>query len=220
MLHRRYAPTDADVRAEPLERFHALPAARPRRTSTGGSPTSPASIRSRGPRTEPWRRSPAPPSLLQLDVAGIAQVGEAAIEIANAPEGIRFEPLVRRPRAPVLAGRVGREVRGSQRGHVEARPARAGPTRGGRSRSLCTCGSRTRSRAGRSSGASSSSRSRRAASADRGVRVREPRPDVLLECRRGDRRPRWREGRVRVRPEPLAEHLALRVASCARRARR
>ncbi len=35
----------------------------------------------------------APPSLLDLDVAGIAHVGEAGIEIARAPEGIRFEPL-------------------------------------------------------------------------------------------------------------------------------
>ena len=35
----------------------------------------------------------ASPSLLDLDVAGAAQVGEGAIEIENAPEGVRFEPL-------------------------------------------------------------------------------------------------------------------------------
>ncbi len=35
----------------------------------------------------------APPSLLDLDVAGVAHVGEAGIEIERAPEGIRFEPL-------------------------------------------------------------------------------------------------------------------------------
>ena len=35
----------------------------------------------------------APPSLLELDVAGVAHVGEAGIEILQAPEGIRFEPL-------------------------------------------------------------------------------------------------------------------------------
>jgi Fe-S cluster assembly protein SufD len=35
----------------------------------------------------------APPSLLDLDVAGVAHVGEAGIEIDRAPEGIRFEPL-------------------------------------------------------------------------------------------------------------------------------
>jgi Fe-S cluster assembly protein SufD len=35
----------------------------------------------------------APPSLIDVDVAGIAYVGEGAIEIERAPEGIRFEPL-------------------------------------------------------------------------------------------------------------------------------
>jgi len=35
----------------------------------------------------------APPSILELDVAGVAQVGEGGIEIESAPDGIRFEPL-------------------------------------------------------------------------------------------------------------------------------
>jgi Fe-S cluster assembly protein SufD len=35
----------------------------------------------------------APPSLLEIEAAGTAYVGEAGIEIASAPEGIRFEPL-------------------------------------------------------------------------------------------------------------------------------
>ena len=35
----------------------------------------------------------AAPSLLDVDVAGVAHVGEAGIEIAQAPDGIRFEPL-------------------------------------------------------------------------------------------------------------------------------
>ena len=35
----------------------------------------------------------APPSLLDLDVAGIAHVGESGIEIERAPDGIRFEKL-------------------------------------------------------------------------------------------------------------------------------
>jgi len=35
----------------------------------------------------------APPSLIDVDVAGVAYVGEGAIEIARAPDGIRFEPL-------------------------------------------------------------------------------------------------------------------------------
>jgi len=34
-----------------------------------------------------------PPSLLELDVAGIAYVGESGIEIERIPDGIRFEPL-------------------------------------------------------------------------------------------------------------------------------
>jgi Fe-S cluster assembly protein SufD len=35
----------------------------------------------------------APPSLIDVDVAGVAYVGESAIEIERAPDGIRFEPL-------------------------------------------------------------------------------------------------------------------------------
>ena len=35
----------------------------------------------------------APPSLIDVDVAGVAVVGESGIEIERAPEGIRFEPL-------------------------------------------------------------------------------------------------------------------------------
>jgi Fe-S cluster assembly protein SufD len=45
--------------------------------------------------TVPERRlSPASaPTMLELDVAGVAYVGEGGIEIEQAPEGIRFEPL-------------------------------------------------------------------------------------------------------------------------------
>ena len=35
----------------------------------------------------------SPPSMLELDAAGVAYVGEAGIEIVSAPEGIRFEVL-------------------------------------------------------------------------------------------------------------------------------
>jgi Fe-S cluster assembly protein SufD len=35
----------------------------------------------------------APPSLLDLDAAGVAHVGEGGIEIERAPDGVRFEPL-------------------------------------------------------------------------------------------------------------------------------
>jgi Fe-S cluster assembly protein SufD len=79
------------ARAEILERYHALPL-----------PTT---------KDEHWRFTDlagfdpdawtgngvaeiaAAPSLLELEAAGVAYVGEAGIEIASAPEGIRFEPL-------------------------------------------------------------------------------------------------------------------------------
>ena len=32
-------------------------------------------------------------SMLDLDVAGVARVGESGIEIEGAPDGVRFEPL-------------------------------------------------------------------------------------------------------------------------------
>jgi Fe-S cluster assembly protein SufD len=35
----------------------------------------------------------APPSLVDVDVSGVAYVGESGIEIERAPDGIRFEPL-------------------------------------------------------------------------------------------------------------------------------
>ena len=35
----------------------------------------------------------APPALIDVDVAGVAYVGEAGIQLEQAPEGIRFEPL-------------------------------------------------------------------------------------------------------------------------------
>ena len=35
----------------------------------------------------------APPSMLELDASGVAQVGEGGISIESAPDGIRFEPL-------------------------------------------------------------------------------------------------------------------------------
>ena len=83
MLHRRY---DRRMRREAdcssaTTRFRF----RPRRTSTGGSPISPASTRSRGPRTAAGDRCAA--------VAARARrrrhrpVGEAAIEIETRPRG-------------------------------------------------------------------------------------------------------------------------------------
>ena len=39
------------------------------------------------------REVAAPPRMLELEVAGLASVGEAGIEIEAAPDGVRFEPL-------------------------------------------------------------------------------------------------------------------------------
>jgi Fe-S cluster assembly protein SufD len=79
------------ARAEPLERYRELPL-----------PTT---------KDEHWRFTDlagfdpdawtangaaeiaAPPSLVDVDVAGVAHVGEGGIEVERAPEGIRFEPL-------------------------------------------------------------------------------------------------------------------------------
>jgi Fe-S cluster assembly protein SufD len=79
------------TRADALERYQALPL-----------PTT---------RDEHWRftdlagfdpdawtaagesAAAAPPTMLELDVSGSAHVGEDALEIVSAPEGIRFEPL-------------------------------------------------------------------------------------------------------------------------------
>jgi Fe-S cluster assembly protein SufD len=44
------------------------------------------------------------PSMLEIDAAGIAQVSEAGLQIASAPEGIRFEPLSDHPLLGSLVG--------------------------------------------------------------------------------------------------------------------
>jgi Fe-S cluster assembly protein SufD len=78
-------------RAEPLERYTALPLPTTKDEHwrftdlTGFDPDA-------------WTANGAkqvasPPSMLQLDAAGVAQVGEAGIEISGAPDTIRFERL-------------------------------------------------------------------------------------------------------------------------------
>ncbi|MGB2952059.1 MAG: Fe-S cluster assembly protein SufD [Gaiellaceae bacterium] len=46
----------------------------------------------------------APPTLLDIDVAGVAIVGEGGIEIERAPDGIRFEPLAEHELLGTLVG--------------------------------------------------------------------------------------------------------------------
>jgi Fe-S cluster assembly protein SufD len=47
----------------------------------------------------------APPTMLEVDAAGVAHAGEAGVEIERAPDGIRFEPLT--PDHPLLHTLVG-----------------------------------------------------------------------------------------------------------------
>ena len=53
--------------------------------------------------------------MLDIDVAGVASVGEGGIEIERAPDGITFEPLDRRRRAARHARRRRRQVHRAQR---------------------------------------------------------------------------------------------------------
>ena len=140
----------------------------------------------------------SPPTMLELDASGIAYVGEAGIEVVSAPDGIRFEPSVGGPRAPLFARRVGREVRGAQRRDVaeraprprpEGRPAREAALRPhrelGRRRLALLAAPRRR-------------RAREPVHADRGVRVRDAGAAGVFERRSRDRRPASGEGRVRL----------------------
>ncbi|HUF00993.1 MAG TPA: Fe-S cluster assembly protein SufD [Gaiellaceae bacterium] len=79
------------ARAELLERYRALPLPTTKDEHWRFTDLS-------GFDPESWAANgaagiAAAPSLLELDVAGVANVGEGGIEIERAPEGIRFEPL-------------------------------------------------------------------------------------------------------------------------------
>ena len=125
-----------------------------------------------------------------------------------------------RPRAAVLARRLGREVRGAQRGAVDARPPRARTSRS-RRREAALREDRERRRGRVALLAAARGRGARVpVHADRGVRVDVAGPRFLLERGGRDRRPGRREGRVRVGPEPLTIDVALRVAPRTCRARR
>ena len=123
----------------------------------------------------------------------------------------------RRARAPLLARRLGREVRGSQRGALEARaPGRRPEGRRAREAALRP---HLRDRpdllaaGGRGGGG-------RPRVDHRGVRVARARHRGLLERRHGALRRAGGEARVRLPPEPLPRDVALREPPRARRARR
>ena len=161
-----------------------------------------------------------PPSLIDVDVAGIAHVGEGGIEIERAPDGIRFEPLT--DEHELLYSLVGFDEKFAAHNaalwkhgllvHVPrgvvARLAPLRPYRQLRRRRLALLAPVDRRGAGEP------------LRGDRGVRVLVPRARRVLERRGRDRRPAGGEGRVRLRPEPLARDLALRIPSRARRAGR
>ena len=78
-------------RTEPLERYRALPLPTTKDEHWRFTDLS-------GFDPESWTANgaaeiAAPPSMLDLEAAGVAYVGEAGVEIERAPEGIRFEPL-------------------------------------------------------------------------------------------------------------------------------
>jgi len=81
----------ASSRTEALERYSALPL-----PTTKDEHWRFTDLKGFDP--ESWTSNGATeissaPSMLELDVSGIARVGEAGIEIDRAPDGIRFEPL-------------------------------------------------------------------------------------------------------------------------------
>ena len=216
MLHQRYAPRDELSCSSATGRCRC----RRRRTSTGASPTSPGfdpdSFAADGA-TE----IAAPPTLLEIDAAGFARVGEAGHRDRARARG---RPLRARSRTTTrCCTRSSAGTRSSPRTTPRCGSTACSCTsrRASCSSSRSTCGSRTRSRAARSSGGCSSSPSRRA-----GFTVIEeyvsssPELERLLERGRRDRRRAGREGRVRLGAEPLPRDVALRLAPRAGRARR
>jgi Fe-S cluster assembly protein SufD len=78
-------------RAEILERYRALPL--PTTSDEHWRFTDLKGFDPDGWTAEGDGVTSAPPTMLDLDVAGAANVGEAGLEIVSAPDGVRFEPL-------------------------------------------------------------------------------------------------------------------------------
>ena len=92
-----------------------------------------------------------PPSMLDLDVAGLARVGESGIEIERVPDGVRFEPLA--DDHELLHSLVGWDEKfAAHNAALWKHGLLVHVPRGSSSSSRCTCGSRTPSREARSSG--------------------------------------------------------------------
>jgi Fe-S cluster assembly protein SufD len=78
-------------RVEPLERYRALPL--PTTSDEHWRFTDLSGFDPDGWTTDGVAGIAAPPTLLELDVAGAANVGEGGLEIVSAPDGVRFELL-------------------------------------------------------------------------------------------------------------------------------
>jgi len=78
-------------RAEPLERYRALPL--PTTKDEHWRFTDLSGFDPDGWATNGATDIAAPPTMLELDASGVAHAGEAGIEIVSGPEGVRFEPL-------------------------------------------------------------------------------------------------------------------------------
>jgi Fe-S cluster assembly protein SufD len=78
-------------RVEPLERYRALPL--PTTSDEHWRFTDLSGFDPDGWTADGVAGIAAPPTLLELDVAGAANVGEGGLEIVSAPDGVRFELL-------------------------------------------------------------------------------------------------------------------------------
>jgi Fe-S cluster assembly protein SufD len=79
------------ARLEPLERYRALPL--PTTSDEHWRFTDLTGFDPDGWAADGDGAIAAPPTMLDLDVAGSANVGEGGLEIVSAPDGVRFEPL-------------------------------------------------------------------------------------------------------------------------------
>jgi Fe-S cluster assembly protein SufD len=88
------------VRAELLERYHALPM-----PTTADEPWRFTDLRGFDPDTfDATGKGQAPERMLDLEASGLATVTESSIEIEHRPDGVTFEPLGDHPRLHELVG--------------------------------------------------------------------------------------------------------------------
>ena len=137
-------------------------------------------------------------------------MGEGGLTIDRAPEGIRFEALTDdHPLLGDLVSPTTSFARTMPRSGRTGCSSTSRATSSSTSRSTCECERRRRwvavlARPDRRRGG-------QPVLGDRGARLLHTGALGVRQCRHGDRRRRWREGRVRVGSEPLAVELVLRL---------